>query len=67
MTSFKKRCMSSEMDGTDDDMLWKCSEKDGDVSECEKDESTECEDGDSDTDWYRYIESDMLCVLSVHN
>ena len=22
-------------------------------------------DGDSDTDWYRQIESDMFCVLSV--
>ena len=31
----------------------------------EDDESTNCEDGDSDTDWSRYIESDMLCVLSV--
>jgi len=34
-------------------------------SECEEDEGTGCEDGDSDTDWYRQIESDMLCVLSV--
>ena len=31
----------------------------GDVrSECE-------EDGDSDTDWQRWIESDMLCVFIV--
>jgi len=36
----------------DDDMLWNDNEKDGDVrSECEKDEGTHCEDGDSDNDW----------------
>jgi hypothetical protein len=40
------------VDETDDDMLWNGSEKDGKVwSEWEKDESTECEDGGSDTDW----------------
>ena len=38
------------MDGTDD-MLWNGSAKDGDVwSECEEEEHTDCEDGDSDTD-----------------
>ena len=40
------------MDGTDDDMLWNGSEEDGDVrSECEEGEGTDCEDGDSGTDW----------------
>ena len=35
-----------------DDMLWDDNEKDGDVtSECEEDDGTHCEDGDSDTDW----------------
>ena len=41
----KKGCISSAMDGTEDDMLW-------DVrSESEEDEGTDCEDGDSDTGW----------------
>jgi len=31
-------------------------------SECEEDEGTYCEDGDSDNDWERQIEYDMLCV-----
>ena len=54
------------MDGAGDDMLWNGCEEDGNVrSEYEKDESTKCEDGDSDTDWQILIESDMLCVLSV--
>jgi len=40
------------MDGTDDDMLWNGSEEDAKVnSECEGDEGTDCEDGDSDIDW----------------
>jgi len=34
-------------------------------SECQTDEGTDCEDGHSATDWQRYAESDMLCVLSV--
>ena len=34
------------MDGTgDDDMLWNV------MGECEEDEGTDCEDGDSNTDW----------------
>ena len=42
--------MSSAVDGTDDDMLWDGSVEGGNVrSECEEDEGTECEDGDSDT------------------
>ena len=39
------------MDGTDD-ILWNGRAEDGDVRrECEEDEDTDCEDGDSDTDW----------------
>jgi hypothetical protein len=39
------------VDGTDGDMLWNGSE-DGDVrSECEGDKGTDCDDGDSDTEW----------------
>ena len=55
--------ISNAVDETDDDMLWDGSEEDGDVrSECEEGEGTDCEDGDSDTDWYRQMEYDMLCV-----
>jgi len=40
------------VEGTDDDMLWKGSEEDGNVrSECEEYAGTDCEDGDSGTDW----------------
>jgi hypothetical protein len=47
----KKCCISNAMDETDD-MLWTGSEEDGDVrSEGEKDDVTDCEDGDTDTDW----------------
>ena len=36
---------------TDDDMLWNDREEDGNVrSECEEDEGTVCEDGDSNTE-----------------
>ena len=49
---FKKQCISNVVNGTDDDVLWNGSVEDGDVrSECEEDEGTDCEDGDSDTDW----------------
>jgi hypothetical protein len=48
---FKKCCIANAVDGIDDDMLWNDSEEDGNVSiECEEDEGTDCEDGDSDTD-----------------
>jgi hypothetical protein len=48
----KKCCISHAVDGTDDDMLWNGSEEDVNVrSECEEDEGTDFEDGDSDTDW----------------
>jgi hypothetical protein len=49
---FKKCCVSNEMDGTDDDTLCNGSEEEANVrSECEEDEDTDCEDGDSDTGW----------------
>ena len=52
MKGFKKCCITIAVDGTDDDMLWNGSEEDGNVtSECEGDEDTDCEDGDSDNDW----------------
>ena len=39
---------------TIDNMVWDGSEEDGNVtSECEEHEGTNCEDGDSDTDWSR--------------
>jgi len=54
-------------DGTGD-MLWNDSEEEGEVrNEWEEDEGTDCEDGDSATDWKMYTESDVLCVLSVWN
>jgi len=43
----KKCCISNAVDETDDDMLWKGSEEDGNVrSECKEDEGTDCEDAD---------------------
>jgi hypothetical protein len=49
---FKKCCTSNGTDGTDDDVLWNGSEQYGVVrGESEGDEGTDCEDGDSDTDW----------------
>ena len=49
---FKQSCISSAVNGTDDDMLWNGSEEDGNVrSEREEDEGTDCEEGDSDSDW----------------
>jgi hypothetical protein len=43
---------SNVVDRTDDIMLWNGNEEDRDVrSECEEDEGTDCEDGESDTDW----------------
>ena len=48
----KKCCISNAVDGADDDMLWNGSEEAvGVTSECEEDEGTDCEDGDSDTGW----------------
>ena len=52
MKGFKKCCISNVVDGTDDGMLWNGSEEDRNVSsECEEDEGTDCEDGESDSDW----------------
>jgi len=49
--AFRKCCISSAVDETDNDMLWNGSEEDGNVrSKCEGDEGTDCEDGDSETD-----------------
>jgi hypothetical protein len=49
---FKKCCVSTAVDGTDDSMLWNGSEEGGNIrSECEEDEGTDCVDGESDTDW----------------
>ena len=49
---FKKCCVSSAVDEIDDDMLWNGSKEDGNVrSECEEDEGTDCENGDSGPDW----------------
>jgi hypothetical protein len=47
-----KSCTSNALDEADDNMLWNGSEKDGNVrSDSEEDEDTDCEDGDSDTEW----------------
>jgi len=44
-------------------MIWNGTEENGDVrSECEEDEGTDCEDGDSDTDWCKKIEYDIHCI-----
>ena len=52
MKSYKRCCISSGMDETDNDMLWNgCEEYGNDRSECEEDEDTECEGADTDTDW----------------
>ena len=49
---FKKSYISNTVVGTDDDLLWNGSEEGGNVrSDCEDDDGTDCEDGDSDTDW----------------
>jgi hypothetical protein len=49
---FKKCCISTALDKTDDDMLWDSSDGVGNVdSECGEDEGTDCADGDSDADW----------------
>ena len=54
MKGFKKSCISNAVEGTDDDMLWNDREEDGDVrTGYEEGEGTDCEDGDSDTEWQR--------------
>jgi len=50
--NFRKCCISSTLDETDDDMLWNGSKEGGNIrSECEDDEGTDCDSGDSDTGW----------------
>jgi hypothetical protein len=45
-------CISNAVDKTNDSMLWNGSEEDGNVrSECVENEGTDCENGDSVTDW----------------
>jgi len=48
----KKCCISNALDETEFDMLWNGSAEDGDVR-CggQEDEGTDCEDGQSGTDW----------------
>jgi len=47
LKGFRKFRISTAVDETDDDMLWN-----GNISyKCDDNESTACEDGDSDTDW----------------
>ena len=41
---FKKCCISTVVEGTDGDMLWN-------VRRGARKMKTDCEDGDSDTDW----------------
>jgi hypothetical protein len=44
---FKKYCVSTALDDSDDGVLWNGREEDGNVrSECEEDEGTDCEDGE---------------------
>jgi hypothetical protein len=52
MKGIKKSRISNAVDGTDDNVLWNGREEDGNVrGECEGDEGTDCEDGDSDSEW----------------
>jgi hypothetical protein len=65
---FKKCCISNAVNKTHDDTLYNGSEEVGNIrSECEVDEGTDCEEGDSNINWERWIESDLLCVLGVRN
>ena len=42
---FTSAVISNTVDGTDEDVQWNVR------SECEEDEGTDCEDGDSDSNW----------------
>jgi hypothetical protein len=55
---FKKCCISNAVDETDVDKMWYGLGEDGNVR-------SECEDGDSNTEWRSFIESDTLCIFSV--
>jgi hypothetical protein len=49
---FKKCCISAAVDENNGYMLWNGGEEAGNIgSECEEYESTDCENGDSGTDW----------------
>jgi len=49
---FKKCCISTAVDATDDYMLWNGFEEDGNVrSECEEDEGIDLKGGDSEAGW----------------
>jgi hypothetical protein len=50
---FKKCCISNAMNGTDDNMLWNGREQCG--NECEEDEGTDSQFGDSDTGWLKVV------------
>jgi len=54
LEGFKKCCISNAADKHDDAIPWNDSEEELKFrSECEEDEGTVCEDGDSDTNWLR--------------
>jgi hypothetical protein len=48
----KKCCISSALVETDEDILWNGREEDGNVCSV-RNEGSDYEDGDSDTDWWR--------------
>jgi len=49
---FKKCCISTALNENNNGMLWNGSEEAGNIGiECEEDEGTDCENGDSDTGW----------------
>jgi len=52
VTGFTKCIIFHAVDGTDYNTLWNDPEGNGDIrSECEEDKGTDCEVGNSDTDW----------------
>jgi len=55
------------MDGTDDNMLWNGREQGGNVkNECEEDEGTDFEFGDSDTGWLKVVRIwHALCIECI--
>jgi hypothetical protein len=74
LKGFKRCCISDELDGTDNGMLWNDSEGDGNVkNKCEEDEVTAFEDGHStmkikkksDTDLYRQKKCHM-CKIYIY-
>jgi hypothetical protein len=49
---YRSAVRPTAVDGTDDNMLWNGSEEDGSVrSVRKKDEGTDCDDEESDTEW----------------